>query len=361
MNSGISWIYKRVHDGVNHRLRTFAGGQWAAHCRPTWISFLLTERCNARCLHCDIWKNRGKEDSPTVEQWKSAMTNLRKWLGPIHVCITGGEALLKPYAVDLVRHGSSIGLFIELLTHGYWKNQNRIEQLALANPWRVTISLDGIGRNHDLVRGREGFFEQTDATIENLIRLRRENRLKYSIRLKTVVMSHNIDCLEDLAKYATREGVDILYQPIENNYNSPDDPDWYKYSENWPQDPGKAAAAANNLIDLKRKGFYIANSISELDVMSKYFRNPDAWQVSVQAQMVAHEAKTSCTALGLIQVQSNGDVRPCTKMPPVGNIKTSTLKQIWQTRPQWWENGCCLEHRMSFAEKENRLDILGIQ
>jgi len=58
-----SWIYKRVDEGVNYRLRTFAGGAWAAHCRPVSIALLLTEPCNVRSVHCDIWKNRGKEDS----------------------------------------------------------------------------------------------------------------------------------------------------------------------------------------------------------------------------------------------------------------------------------------------------------
>jgi hypothetical protein len=58
-----SWIYQRVYEGVNYRLRTFAGGAWAARCRPVSIALLLTEPCNVRCVHCDIWKNRGKEDS----------------------------------------------------------------------------------------------------------------------------------------------------------------------------------------------------------------------------------------------------------------------------------------------------------
>ena len=57
----------RAHAAVNYRLRTIAGGRLASHCRPTAIAILLTERCNARCLHCDIWKNRGKEESPSLD------------------------------------------------------------------------------------------------------------------------------------------------------------------------------------------------------------------------------------------------------------------------------------------------------
>src|ERR1041384_3837293 len=80
MNADWHGIYRRVHEKINYRLRTFANGSFAAHCRPTSALFLLTELCNARCVHCDIWKNRGKEDSPSVEQWKQVLTDLRGWL-----------------------------------------------------------------------------------------------------------------------------------------------------------------------------------------------------------------------------------------------------------------------------------------
>src|SRR6476646_8723216 len=106
MNELTNWAYKRVYDGVNYRLRTIGGGRWAAHCRPTSISLLLTELCNARCVHCDIWKNRGKEDSPTLDQWKTVVSDLRAWLGPVQVTLTGGEALLRPFTTDLVAYAS---------------------------------------------------------------------------------------------------------------------------------------------------------------------------------------------------------------------------------------------------------------
>jgi len=351
LSSQLRWYRKRVQDGVSHRLGTFAGGRFASFCRPTWISLLLTERCNARCVHCNIWQNRGPEDSPSPEQWAQALTDLRRWLGPAHVCMTGGEALLKPFTLDLVEHGVRLGLFVELLTNGFWKDQAKIERLALANPWRVTLSLDGLGETHDRVRGREGFFDYTSETIRTLVRLRREKRLGYSIRLKTVVMSHNLDALEDVARFASRDGMDVLYQPIEQNYNAADDPQWYQHSDNWPADPDQAVAAVDRLIALKQEGLAIANTLDSLEVMKAYFRDPAAWLASTQAH-TAHEKRASCAALGLLQVQSNGDVKTCSSMPPVGNIKTQPLRQIWKHRPRWWISGCCMERRMSEEEKE---------
>jgi MoaA/NifB/PqqE/SkfB family radical SAM enzyme len=343
-------IYRRLYEGVNHGLRTFAGGRWAAYCRPTSIGLLMTERCNARCVHCDIWKNRGREDPPSLEQWRTVLADLRGWLGPVPVFLTGGEALLNPITTDLVAYGSSIGLFVELLTHGYWLDHSRIEKLALARPWLVTVSLDGIGETHTKIRGRPKFFEKTTATIETLERLRREHRLAYRIRLKTVVMAENLDDVAEVARWANRDGMEVFYQPIEQNYNTQEDARWFESSANWPRDTEKAVAAVQRLIQLKREGLPIANSYAQLEAMIPYFRNPDASRISTQAHM-AHERKALCAALTMLQVQANGDVTICAGQGPVGNIKRAPIRQIWRQRPAWWEAGCCLEWRCSETEK----------
>lgn len=340
----VSLAYKRLYEGVNHRLRTFAGGRWASHCRPTSIALLLTELCNARCVHCDIWKNRGKEDAPSVSQWKAMLSDLRGWLGPVQVVITGGEALLRPFTAELVAHGSSHGLFMEVLTHGYWDDQSKIEALALARPWRVTVSLDGIGETHTKIRGRDRFFEKTTTTIRTLQRLRKERGLDLIIRLKTVVMAHNLDHVGEVARFAAQDGLEVFYQPIEQNYNTTEDSAWFEHSENWPRDTQKAVATVEKLIALKRQGLPIANSFAQLDVMIPYFRDPASLRIAVQSH-AAHEPRLSCSALTMLQVQANGDVTICANQGSVGNIKRAPIREIWEGRPQWWNAGCCLERR----------------
>jgi len=347
--------YKRVYEAVNYRLRTFAGGRLAKHCRPTWVVALLSERCNARCVHCDIWKNRGKEDSPSFEQWKGILTDVRRWLGPIQTTLTGGEAMLKPYAIDLVAYGTSIGLFMEILTHGYWPDQSKIEKLALANPWRVTVSLDGLGPTHSRIRGRGNFFELTSTTLRTLQRVRRENKLDFVILLKNVIMAENLDEAGDVARFAQDGGMQVFYQPIEQNYNTPEDARWFEDSENWPKDPAKAVAVVERLLQLKRAGLPIANSYTQLEAMIPYFSNPDSSRVATQAHS-AHERRQSCAALTNLQIQSNGDVTDCTGRPPVGNVKTDSIRRIWEARPRAWADGsCCLQRRCTPAELEARL------
>ncbi len=309
----------------------------------------MSERCNARCLHCDIWKNRGKEDSPTEGQWRTVLRDFRKWLGPVQVVFTGGEALLQSHTINLVKYSSAIGLFTELLTHGYWEDQNKIETVALAKPARVTVSFDGLGATHSLIRGRDNFFEKTERTIRTLSRMRRDCNLKMAIRLKTVIMRQNLAEVCAIATFAEKEGLEVFYQPIEQNYNTPDDPHWFEQSPNWPTDVEKVAAVITTLQELKNRGLPIANSSAQLAAMVPYFRDPGGLRVATQSH-AAHERKLSCSALTTLQIQSNGDVTVCPAMEPVGNIKHKPVREIWEERPRWWKAGCCLEQRLSTTE-----------
>ena len=204
--------YRRVYTAANYRLRTVSGGRWADNCRPTDIGFLMTNLCNAKCVHCDIWKNKGRDETPTLEQYKATLSEMRSWLGPVHIFFSGGEALLRPHTPDVLAHAASIGLFAEILTHGYWDDQSRIEKAAIANPSRITVSLDGIGEAHTVIRGRENFWEKTTRTLETLKRLRTEKSLKYIIRLKTVVMRQNLHDVGNVAKFAAQNGMEVFYQ-----------------------------------------------------------------------------------------------------------------------------------------------------
>lgn len=334
-------LYRRIYTGLNYRVRTMGGGRFASYCRPTSIALLMTERCNARCIHCDIWKNRGREERPTLDQWRQVLTDLRRWLGPVHVVLTGGEALLNRDTLTLVAFGSSIGLFIELLSHGYWEDQSKIEQLARSRPARVTISFDGLGDTHSLIRGREDFANRAERTIQTLRRLRDSHSPEMNIRLKTVIMRQNLDDVSKVAHFAKQNRLEVFYQPIERNYNTAEDANWFEHSQTWPNDTDKAARVINDLCDLKKQGLPIANTVAQLQVMTSYFANPRS-RVAVQRH-TAHEGRSLCSAMITMQIQANGDVRTCSAKEPIGNIKSQSIREIWQIRPAWWRAGCCLE------------------
>ncbi len=346
--ASLSNTYRRAYEGINYRLRSFAGGRWASFCRPTSIALLMTERCNARCIHCDIWKNRDAEPRLAMLEWRVLLADLHSWLGPVQVVFTGGEALLNPDTIELVEYSSSIGLFVEVLSHGFWKDQSKIEQLALARPSRVTISFDGRGETHSQIRGRVGFAEKTERSIQTLMRVRKEHDLDMIIRLKTVVMQQNLEQVCEVARFAAAQGLEVFYQPIEQNYNTPEDSNWFEHSETWPRDASKAVEVVRQLCELKNQGLPIANSHEQLNVMIPYFLDPASSRVAVQSH-AAHEPKPFCSALTMLQIQANGDVTVCSARKAIGNVRSGPIRAIWITRPHWWDEGCCLEHRQPAA------------
>jgi MoaA/NifB/PqqE/SkfB family radical SAM enzyme len=336
----------RAACAVSYRLRGIRNGRFAVRCRPTSITILLTERCNSRCTHCDIWKSRGPETTPTLEEWKKVLDDLREWLGPAQVTLTGGEALLRRDTTDILRHGSKLGLMMELLSHGYWPDAARMKQVALARPWRVTLSVDGIGESHNVVRGRPDFWAKTSASLDTLLRLRREESLSYTVLLKTVVMRQNLASVTDIARFAAEKGVGVFYQPIEQNYSTETDPLWYKNSPNFPPDPAQAVKVVDELIALQEQGLPIRNCRAQLEVMKSYFQDPTGLNLAVQSHS-AHENQQFCSSMIGLQIQANGDVGGCSRMPHYGNIRETPIRQLWRNRPPYWLSGCCLNAGLS--------------
>ena len=141
--------------------------------------------------------------------------------------------------------------------------------------------------------------------------------------------------------FAASNGLDVLYQPIEQNYNTPDDPRWFEHAPTWPRDPQKAVAVVNQLVELRRQGLPICNSAGEFNAMRNYFLDPGGLGAAVQAH-AAHESRAVCASLGNLQIQPNGDVLTCCKRPPIGNVRSKSIRAFWKGRPQWWKGGCCL-------------------
>jgi hypothetical protein len=164
-------------------------------------------------------------------------------------------------------------------------------------------------------------------------------------------MSYNLDDATKLARFATQPGMEIVFQPIEQNYASEEDPEWYSHSDNWPRDTEYAVAVVKRLKQMKREGYAIGNSMEQLDVMIPYFRDPDAWRIATQSHSAADRGGSLCAALTTLQVRSNGDVVVCFSAPPIGNLRAGTLREMWETRPRWWVSGCCRERRYTESER----------
>lgn len=152
----------------------------------TYLRVSLTERCNLRCRYC-----YGSETPPAYRRRQLSDTELLHLLrsfasaGITKIRFTGGEPLLRPGLVDLVKETSELdGISLVGLTTNGMLLGLMLPSLIDAGLKRLNISLDTL--NRETFRNLTGFdgFDKTYASIISAEKSGAFDR----VRVNTVVM-----------------------------------------------------------------------------------------------------------------------------------------------------------------------------
>jgi AdoMet-dependent heme synthase len=309
--------------------------------QPTYISLKMTNRCNSRCAHCNIWKIKYDEPELSTDQWFRALDGLRRWLGEFKIDFTGGEALLRPDMVAILAHAVKLGIHVELLSNGLIIDESLAKAIVDTGIDQVTISLDGLTAPvYDRFRGQEGFHEKTFAAINALNRLRQGGRRTMRILLKTVISNNNLHELVPIAEWVKKQGLEVQYQPIEQNYGEEPDDTWYRLSPLWVKDIGLLEKAIGELRRLKEQGYPIVNSDADFLRYVRYFREPEALMKQIKGHVSKKQGKSCNAGVGNFVISCNGDVRMCWMMKPIGNVAVTDPQRIWKKRKRCWAVPC---------------------
>jgi MoaA/NifB/PqqE/SkfB family radical SAM enzyme len=112
--------------------------------RPIVTHLTITRRCNLSCGYCFEY-DKVSPPVPT-DVLKQRLDHLAR-LKSIFVVLTGGESLLHPEAIELVRYARSIGLTPFLNTNGYLLTKDIIEGLNAAGLYGLQLSIDNARPN----------------------------------------------------------------------------------------------------------------------------------------------------------------------------------------------------------------------
>jgi len=335
--ANLNHYYSRILQELAYR----TGGSFG---RPTGPILLLTNRCNARCVHCLSWKLPKTDDEMSTEQWFSTLNELRDWLGPVFISITGGETLLRNDAIDIVAHAARLGFWVEFLTNGYLMDDRKAEKLIQTGVKRIKISLDGSKEEiHDRIRGRKGFFEKAQHALELLVKYMEEYGTHIQLYAKTAIMSINIENLSEivyLAKELRIYGVE--FQALEPVYYSDQlgNSDWYKGNPLWIQDTSRVTSSITNLKALKNEGYPIINSIDNLNMIERYFKDPERLSYKVHSHEYEKENKKCDSWVSGLQIMPDGGIKMCHWMEPFANAKAGQIRKAWKHRPKCWKYPC---------------------
>ena len=132
------------------------------------LQFELTNRCNERCRHCYLPDSRNFRDIDTSLA-VSVLDQLVD-MGTLNVTFSGGECLLHPDFVQILKHAREKDFSIAILSNITLLNDEIIHSLKDANINSLQVSVYSMNpEEHDYITRLEGSHEKTIRNLERLI------------------------------------------------------------------------------------------------------------------------------------------------------------------------------------------------
>ncbi len=295
--------------------------------KPNVVYMHITPTCNLKCIHCNLPRVDGiahgtlrRVTELSTDDWKRTLDNMREWLGPFKLNISGGEPLVRKDALEILRHSCDLGILTGIVTNGTFINEKVANELAEMGMFNVNISLDGFRKETHLhFRGKD--FEKT----MNAFTLLKEARVRHGVDLriltKFTLMGYNLDESIELVEWAKDFGLDgVMMQPLELAHEDTD----LVYL--WPQDFDHVDRTVKKLLEMKKAGYPLLNDTSHIEKFGLYFK-------SAMHQQASLLERTGTCKVGVTNffIGSNGDVVTCFYMDPVGNLQNHTAREIWES------------------------------
>jgi radical SAM protein len=159
---------------------------------PFTVAWEVTRACAYACIHCraEAQPKRDPRELTTDEGFR-LIDDLVDVGRPILI-ITGGDPMMRPDLLDLIRYASGRGLRVALSpTATKLVTRARLEEAREAGVARVQISLDGSRPEvQDAFRGQPGSFQRTLEILDDI------RSAGLSLQVGTTVSRYNLDDLD---------------------------------------------------------------------------------------------------------------------------------------------------------------------
>jgi len=165
--------------------------------RPSWCTYLVSYRCNARCGMCDSWRMK-----PGAEMTPSQVAGVFAKLGALDVVrLTGGEPFLRddlPEIAEAVMQASRPRV-LHVTTNGSFPDEVAAFAEGFSRPRRLAflVSFDGHRDEHDASRGPRVTYDTAMDTVRRLAALRPRLGIDVSVN-HTVISAQSLADAERL-------------------------------------------------------------------------------------------------------------------------------------------------------------------
>lgn len=309
---------------------------------PLNMIMFVTTRCNSRCKHCFFWKNLNKNEELKLEEIERISASLRKPLSTL--ILSGGEPFLRDDIAKVCKAFSKNNKTkrIVIPTNGFLTDRicEKVEEILKTcnSKIAVQVSLDGLEKTHDEIRGIKGMFMNACKTIGRLKDLQKKYKNFYALSVMTVISKRNFGEIEELSDYV-RNGLGC-FQNFElvrgTNYLKDGKADKI-FNDFNPKDVACHPIQHSRLNELDKKLERIYRNEKKI----KSLRDSISLQMSLE-RMHAYinisknnKSPVKCLAGKLIGViYTNGDVSLCELTNPIGNLRKENFDfyKIWNSK-----------------------------
>lgn len=279
---------------------------------PTSAFLAVTLLCNARCVMCDIWKNRGMDFTP-LDVYKKLPASLEM------VDLTGGEPFLRPdmaKVVSAVRRSCPKARIL-ITTNGFLHHniEKQLDDILIADSKiAFRISMDGGATMHEKIRRVPNAYEKVVHTIEIL-----KKKGVVDIGIIYTLMKQNKHEMRDVYAYTKKEHINFSLNIVH------DSPVYFgKEKTQLRPDPKEVKGHFDWLFKEQMK------SVNPKNWAKAWFNKQSYYY------MMTHRRPLPCGAgENFFYMDPFANIFMChLKNWPIGNLKKQSFDEIWSGIPK---------------------------
>lgn len=134
---------------------------------PAYVVWEITLRCDQPCAHCGSRAGGPRSNEVSTEEALRIVDQLAA-MGTREVVLIGGEAYLHDGFLDITRALHNAGIRASMTTGGRGIDAELAKAMKSAGIHTVSVSVDGLEKNHDLIRRAKSSFQSAMRALEHL-------------------------------------------------------------------------------------------------------------------------------------------------------------------------------------------------
>ncbi|HHT9152068.1 MAG TPA: radical SAM protein [Candidatus Hypogeohydataceae bacterium YC40] len=303
----------------------------------------VTQNCNSHCIMCDVWKRKREEKEMIPSDYSALPSSLRD------INISGGEPFLKdelPEVIEVVKRTcpkariliSTNGLLIEKM------RRSAPLLLRIDREVAIRVSIDGIGKTHDRIRGIPGSFNKA---VEG-IRILKDAGIR-DLGIAMTVMEGNVSEIEKVYNLAEDRGVEFSISIV--------------------SDSSSLFGDRKKLLRPKKPELFL----NLMYLINREYRNinPKRWfrawfEKGLLRYALTRKRPLPCDAVeGFFYMDSFGEIYCCPVLPySLGNLRRISWNALWNSdesrRVRGLLKGCNRCWMICTARSQTRSNLLKV-